>query len=678
MKRYLLVVALSACLLLSAACSYFSKTSAETFDDPPHPSGPPEEVRVVSLKALQTKLRDCQPKNTCSNELFRFAGLNTILGFAADETNQDMIFFGQSDPGLPPLYLEDFVIALRNVGMKYAPLEGNVYQYSFPGCSIDPVPQVMKELQMIEQQFAASRSLSEIERVLGSWRRSCQKPQTVAVMGIPFDTRFAHVMVKADYDMKILADGSDKLDTPGFISMTDMALEEARQAVLQKQAASISISGLNRFWFYPGENVYEEDQGAVFLKYCPVNLLTEKMYSDAGGKALHTGMVHPQAKRFADNFTALYDEMARQRPIYRELENLFRFVALANLMKPEKTVSVDLLYLIEDFKIASTPVAKSLPGRYAVKDWEHREETQQGSSTLRLWFPSCGGVDIAIDERKRRIERNSMGRLAALGTEARKNRPSPDSYTWIFKDSSYGLSELKDNARLYHINRGSRLSYVLTVIYKQLDGYLVLDGGSEPLYFGKDLAELGRRIEAKLGTSSTKDIWFDFKDFPGEHREEAFLSNYRNVNGELNPQRKANQLPGRRNGSTEEQDQLLSFGVSYQEQESEIIPVTEGKYQGWYQLKLSVLVRVKGVIRQVKVLIFVRTPELARALLAEVTRHFLAREFSSENLIDCMSEIERNFKRNNPSADVRKVFGEFPESWFNSKLMLNVITDRAS
>lgn len=100
-------------------------------------------MRAISLKALQAKLRDCQPKNSCSDKLLRLAGLNTILGFAADETNQDMIFFGQSEPGLPPLYLEDFVIALRNAWMKYAPLEGNVYQYSFPGCSIGPVPLVI-------------------------------------------------------------------------------------------------------------------------------------------------------------------------------------------------------------------------------------------------------------------------------------------------------------------------------------------------------------------------------------------------------------------------------------------------------------------------------------------------------------------------------------------------------
>lgn len=337
MGRLFLTATILVGLLFQVACPRSSRSYiVEAFDEPPQPSSPPEEVRAVSLKVLQARLRICQPKNACPPELLRLAGLNTILGFVIDQTSQDLILLGQSDPSLPPLYLEDFVIALRNARMKYAPLVGNVYQYSYPGCSIDPVPEVMRELQLVEQQLGSGRSSGEVERALDNWRRTCQKPQAVRVLGIPFDSRFAQVMVKADYDMKTLADGADSIGIPGFISMTEMSLGEARRAILQNRTVTLSAS-LNRFWFYPGETVFEEDQGVFFLKRCPVKLLTEQMYSNARGQTIQSGMANPRAERFSENFTALYDRVARQRPIYQELENLFRFVALAKLIEVGKS-----------------------------------------------------------------------------------------------------------------------------------------------------------------------------------------------------------------------------------------------------------------------------------------------------------------------------------------------------
>ncbi|MDX2044365.1 MAG: DUF1598 domain-containing protein [Acidobacteriota bacterium] len=671
MRSVFLTAMILACFLLLAKCPRNSNQNVDDFTEPPRPSSPPEEVRALSLKVLQARLRACQPKNSCSPELLRLSGMNVVLGFVVDQANQDLILLGQSDSTLPPLHLEDFVVALRNAWMKYAPLEGNTYQYSYPGCSIDPVPEVMRELQLVEQQLDSRRSTGEMERALDSWRRVCQKPQAVRVLGIPFDTHFAQVMVKADYDMKTLADGADAIGIPGFISMTEMSLGEARQAIQQNKTITLSAS-LNRFWFYPGETSFEEAQGesqnVLFLKRCPVKLLTEQMYSDARGQTIQSGMANPQAERFAENFTALYDRVMRQRPIYQELENLFRFVALAKLIEERKANGIDLSYLLEGFVVTAAPVAKTLPGRHLVKTLEHQEESQQSIRTLRLWFPSCGGVGIEIEPK---VERDSTELLSALGANAVKTRSSKETLSWSFKDDDYALREKKDNARLHTINQFNKTNRALTVTYKP-EGYLVNDGDSEPIFIGSNLAELGKRLRAKYGESSIETFLVETKDFPGDHKKQAFWTTYRMQNPESDTPWKLKALSDGRDGPTDLQNRLMNPGVSYNQKESKVGLVSEGERKGWVKVTLGFFVQVGKNIYRVVVHYFItgaeliRNLDLGRAFQAEVDTYFAVPDFKAESLLDSLNEIERTFKRKHPDAQIEKEFEGIQISQFVS------------
>ena len=642
MKRRLLAVSLIVCLLFSTTCS----NHPELFGDPPLISNPPEEIRAISLKALQTELRACQPKKNCSPETLNLAGINTVMGFVTDEANRDLLLFGQAELGLPPLHLEDFVVALRNVRLKYARVEGNTRYLSFPGCTIDPVPQVMQELRQIEQRLASSRSIGDTERTLAAWRNACQKPQTVGVMGIPFSTHFARVMVKADYDMKTLADGADALDTPGFISLTEMALRKASNAVLQHKPISQSLASLDRFWFYPGENVHEEDQGIVFIKQCSVELLTEEMYSNASGQIGGTGTVNPRAQRFAENFTAIYEAVAFERPVYRELENLFRFVSLAGVIESKIGATIDLNYLLEEFPIAETPVDKSKPGRFAVKDWQHTEEHSGGSTTLRLWFPSCGGVNIAIDERKRKIERNSTGTLASVRKAILANRPSSEARSWSYRESDNALYDLKDNARLRATNQRNQFDHILSVEYKP-EGVVVRNGDTEPLYSGKNLTELSKRIEERLGSPVAKSPRFDFKNFP-EQKVPAFMSSYGMGIG--------NPLFRRQQGAIDAREILHTPGVKLVAQESGGITqeAAEGQNPGWFKLVLKFLVRVKDKVYQVTLTVWTRTQEQAQFYWTTVQGYFSDDDFKAESLEDCGRRWDLLFRRQFPGSDVRK------------------------
>src|SRR5262245_22985863 len=82
------------------------------------------DFRAISLKSLQERLKVCQPSNSCPPAILQLAGIKRVIGVTADEKNRDLIIFGQSDKTSPPLYLEDFVVALKSVWRKYAQLEG--------------------------------------------------------------------------------------------------------------------------------------------------------------------------------------------------------------------------------------------------------------------------------------------------------------------------------------------------------------------------------------------------------------------------------------------------------------------------------------------------------------------------------------------------------------------------
>ena len=124
--------------------------------------------------------------------------------FSIDQINtgnwKRFTVFGKVDTTSPDLYLEDFVIALRNAWWKYASLKGYTYYYSAPGCSIDPNPKTIQKLQQVGGKILSTSG--EVESSLKQWHAICSQPQKVRVLGIPFDSRFAKVMVDADYYMK--------------------------------------------------------------------------------------------------------------------------------------------------------------------------------------------------------------------------------------------------------------------------------------------------------------------------------------------------------------------------------------------------------------------------------------------------------------------------------------------
>jgi hypothetical protein len=606
------------------------------------------ETRAISLKSLQERLKLCQPKNSCTEEVLQLSGLKKMTGVIFDEQNRDLILLGETDPGSPPLHFDDFVVALRNAWRKYAPIDGNLRQYTSPGCSIDPNPQVMRALQTIKRQISSGpNTAGKMEKSIEDWARVCQNPQSVRVLGIPFKTHFAQVLVKADYDMKTLVDGSDSLDTPGFTSITDMMVNQARYDAERHQPDSLPPPDLNRFWFYPGENLYEEDQGVVIIKKCPVKLLTEQMYTRVNGESVGSGGTNSLAQTFAENFTLLYDKVARRRPVYIELENLFRFVALANIIKlklVDSQTTFDLNYLLETYPVPENSVEQYLPGRFAVKEFEHVEDVSPTAQGLRkLWFPSCGGVDMAIEANPSAFNKNSSGQFGYFKKATINSRPSMNAPSWnISKDTADLLSSVNDNLMVQKRNLDNQESRTFIVEDKR-SYYQVYDEATGQKYSGNEISKIVQELNAKLASDSRKTIYLSLKNFPSKDKVEAFAATCRMQQAKENTGILMRSLP-EQDGAINPHESFFSLGTEFEKQSGVVEPIPEGNYKGWFRASFNFTVQVKDAIQRVTVRVYCKTAEHAQAFLEAVSRRFAAPHFHPQSVSDIINQTRREIK----------------------------------
>jgi hypothetical protein len=176
--------------------------------------------RAVSLRALESAV-----KAGISEQAQAFCGITKMQGFVVDETRRDIVLFGEVSPDYPKLHLEDLVVALRNVELKYAERKGRTIYYSAPGCSIDPDPAVLHELQRINESAPSASDPEGRQAFLQKWKAIGRSPQNVRVMGVPFYSRFGKVMVDADYYMKRLVNSSVDLEIPGFEGLMDTRMD---------------------------------------------------------------------------------------------------------------------------------------------------------------------------------------------------------------------------------------------------------------------------------------------------------------------------------------------------------------------------------------------------------------------------------------------------------------------
>ncbi|MEM9826138.1 MAG: DUF1598 domain-containing protein [Planctomycetota bacterium] len=274
------------------------------------------KLRKVSLRRLEAAIKQASADGErLSDDMVAMAGLTTVkYVFFYPETN-DIVIAGPAegfvqDPtdrfvgltsGRPTLLLEDWVTAMRAFAPGQRPT-------SVISVSIDPTPE---GLQRMQQFLASVRPRPGDAQRLAQGLKNNLGLQKVTFRGIPTSTHFARVLVEADYRMKLIGIGLERLPLR-MVSYVERA-----------NPRTASRSALERWYFQPNyDGIAVSDDGlAMQIKERGVQLVGENERV-AGGTRQKSGRVNKASQAFCRDFSEKFNEIADRVRIYAELRQL--------------------------------------------------------------------------------------------------------------------------------------------------------------------------------------------------------------------------------------------------------------------------------------------------------------------------------------------------------------------
>jgi hypothetical protein len=185
-------------------------------------------------------------------------------------------------------------------------------------CSIDPTPEGIARLQEV---LSSTKRMPNPQKIFRSMEEALG-PQQVTVGGVPADTHFAQVLVAADYRMKRIGMGlesSEIAELPSYLSMV--------------QAAAGSTI-LPRFWLEAQYSPIARDPDELGWKLTGGKMvcLTETDLLAREGMKRGSGRTDKNAARWCERMTAYYDDLASNKPVFRELMNCVDLAVVAALI----------------------------------------------------------------------------------------------------------------------------------------------------------------------------------------------------------------------------------------------------------------------------------------------------------------------------------------------------------
>ncbi|WP_010587308.1 DUF1598 domain-containing protein [Schlesneria paludicola] len=320
------------------------------------------KLRFVSLVALEREIdQRLARKEAIPDDLFYLAGLQRIDQLFAFPAEHDLVIAGPADgfladpvgrmvgieSGHPTLRLDDLVVALRTVRTSRQ-----------LGCSIDPVPERIAELQKFIRQGGPATAdevvarFEQMDDILGL--------QNIRIDGVPPDSHFATAFVEADYRMKRIASG----------------LENPQVKGLKSHLSMIGAKGntMQRWWFVPAyDRVARSEDGLAYQLSGPrARLLTEEEVTDASGKRSSSSTINRSAQAFAKQFSDAFPRLAERAPVFGELQNLIDWTVVAALLLNEKLaerVEWDQSLFLDDTRMSypKFDVPKQVPSHVSYK-----------------------------------------------------------------------------------------------------------------------------------------------------------------------------------------------------------------------------------------------------------------------------------------------------------------------
>ncbi len=357
------------------------------------------KLRSVSLRKLDQAIYHAARNGQPMTDAMRYlAGLQRVQYVFVYPEQHDIVLAGPAEgwkineqgevvgavSGRPTLQLEDLVVALR-----YADQARN----GGMTCSIDPTPEGMQRLNaLLAQQPIVN---GNIEQVSGAMEQALG-PQKITLHGLPDTSRFALVLVSADYRMKRLGMNFDSSPVKGMPSYLELV------------SPNVHSVQTPRWWLAPKyEPLSTDGQGLAWeLRGPGVQCMAEEDFFNDGQRK-QSAQANPAAQKWADSMTAHYAELAEKDSVFGDLRNCIDLAVVGALIQKENLfdkVNLHLQYLLDgkllaiqaynppkevDSKASFLKKGKnfvvSVSGGVAVQPWEiiQKQETSQAVDPVR-------------------------------------------------------------------------------------------------------------------------------------------------------------------------------------------------------------------------------------------------------------------------------------------------------
>ncbi len=272
------------------------------------------KLRKVSLNRLEQVIIDHQ--GTLTDEMRYLAGIQRVRYVFYYPDSKDIVVAGPAEGwapdlsgrivgitnGRPVVQLQDVVVALRTF-----PADSSTTPMI--GCSIDPTREGLAAMQ---QFLRSNRPNPNEPRPFVEALRNTLGYQLVSIHGVGPKTRFAQVMVEADYRMKLIGIGLERPPVR-LISYVDRA-----------KPSDVGRNALQRWFFVPDYQCVRvsDDNLAMELVGDGVKLIGEDEMVTASGQRQTAGRANKASRAFVTGFTKRYPELAERSPVYAELRNL--------------------------------------------------------------------------------------------------------------------------------------------------------------------------------------------------------------------------------------------------------------------------------------------------------------------------------------------------------------------
>jgi hypothetical protein len=287
--------------------------------------GAAAKLRKISLAKIVAAVKAADAGRPLPPDVLFLGGLERITHVFVDTEGHDIILAGPADAltvdatgnvvaatsGRPLLQLEDLVVALRAIDAARA---GGMK------CSIDPTAEGVARLQAL---LRTQKTIGPNPDATLVAMQNAMGPQQVTVGGVPGDSRFARVLVAADYRLKRVGMGLEPSGIPELPSYLSMV-----------PPGSSSATTLPRFWL---EADYEPisrdpDELAWRINGRRMKCLTENDLFDAKGARTAKAAPDATAKKWCDLMTTHYDRLAGKQPVFAELVNCVDLAVVAALL----------------------------------------------------------------------------------------------------------------------------------------------------------------------------------------------------------------------------------------------------------------------------------------------------------------------------------------------------------